>query len=561
MRPAKFGLLPALVVLGFAAHPGCVLAQAAPAAPAASRETATIAAVPSGPEAQAFQAALAAETAALAPELRAAITTFYATRGFEPYWTETADTRGDQLIAALETSPRHALPLRRYDPGALSVLFETSEAEAPVAMKEVAATRTYLSFAQDLAAGILTPSKVDEEISLSPERPRPAALLLELAAAPLPEVLAGLAPKDADYARLMAELARLEGLAQSGAWGAEVSTGPTLHVDEMSPRVREIRSRLTRIGYGVPDAGPAPDRFDAALAETVKAFQRDHGLNDDGAVGARTLRALNAGVDFRLRQVAVNLERLRWSDRTEDARHIYVNIPDYRVTLFDGGQPVWSTRSVVGEAEETRTPEFSDVMSYMVVNPSWHIPDSIILRDYLPQLKQDPDVLARNGMQLTTRSGTEIDPRLVDFSQFGTDSFPFRIRQLPSDDNALGRVKFMFPNEFAIYLHDTPHRELFAKDARAFSNGCIRLQDPLGFAYLLLDGQVENPQAAFAGWLEAGTERQVNLERPIPVHLEYRTVFADTEGVVRFRSDVYGRDAAVFEALEAAGVTFAAAQG
>jgi len=196
-----------------------------------------------------------------------------------------------------------------------------------------------------------------------------------------------------------------------------------------------------------------------------------------------------------------------------------------------------------------------------VVNPTWHIPDSIAKRVYLPQLKNDPNVLANSNMRLFTRAGTEINPRLVDFTQYTSANFPFRVKQNPSAANALGRVKFMFPNQFAIYLHDTPAREYFARDVRALSNGCIRLEEPLELAYILLQGQVPDPAAAFAGWEAAGTERHVNLDRPIPVHIDYRTVFVDDAGAVRYRDDIYGRDAKVSRALEDAGVTIAAAQG
>jgi murein L,D-transpeptidase YcbB/YkuD len=339
-----------------------------------------------------------------------------------------------------------------------------------------------------------------------------------------------------------------------------VPEGPTLHEGESGPRVAALRARLARLGY---DAAPGPrgaEAFDAPLADAVKAFQRDYGLIDDGAAGARTIAALDAGPEARLRQVLVNLERLRWQGHSREARYIEVNIADFSAVLRDGDETPWRSRTVVG-ADQTRTPEFSDTMTYFVVNPTWHIPDSIAKRVYLPKLKNDPNVLANGNMRLFTRAGTEINPRLVDFTQYTSGNFPFRVKQNPSSANALGRVKFMFPNQFSIYLHDTPAREYFTRDARAFSNGCIRLEEPLALAYILLQGQVPDPQAAFAGWQAGGSERHVNLERPIPVHIGYRTVFVDDGGEVRYRADIYGRDAKVFRALEGAGVTIPAAQG
>jgi murein L,D-transpeptidase YcbB/YkuD len=197
----------------------------------------------------------------------------------------------------------------------------------------------------------------------------------------------------------------------------------------------------------------------------------------------------------------------------------------------------------------------------MVVNPSWHIPDSIAIRDYLPKLQRNPMVLKNQGIDLMTRSGTVINPKLVDFTQYTPENFPFRIKQRPSDDNALGQVKFMFPNRFSVYMHDTPHRELFPREVRAFSNGCIRLEKPRELAEILLAGQVPDPDASYDGWLATGKERHVDLRRPVPVHIVYRTAWFDEDGTAQYRADVYGRDAKLIEAMEAKGVAMAAAQG
>jgi murein L,D-transpeptidase YcbB/YkuD len=252
---------------------------------------------------------------------------------------------------------------------------------------------------------------------------------------------------------------------------------------------------------------------------------------------------------------------MRWLHRTPEPRYLFVNIPDFTVRLIEGGRTAWESKVVVGKTHVTETPEFSGVVKYMVVNPTWHIPDSIAIRDYLPKLQRDPMVLKRQNIRLLTRAGTEIDPRLVDFKQYTPESFPFRIKQRPSDDNALGKVKFLFPNQNSVYMHDTPHRELFARDVRAFSNGCIRLQKPYELAEIVLEGQVPDPKARFDELVATGKEKTVTLDRTIPVHIDYRTVWFDDAGAAHYRPDVYGRDAKVFDALEAAGVTLSAAQG
>lgn len=548
MRSAqRFRLIPLLLASMAATTP--VRAEVPAAAPALVAPT---------PAAQAIRDGLPAALAALPDGDRAAVAGFYAARGDAPFWTDAASGRIGALLAALDTSGEQALPRSRYDPAALETAFTTGGDPAAL---EVAAMRAYLRYAADMTGGVLTPSAVDEEIARKRVVPTPDRLLAGLTAGDVPAALHALEPQTPDYRRLLAEKARLEGLARTEAWGPQVSDGPTLHPGETDPRVAELRGRMARLGYLTPGAETPGDLFDPALAAAVETFQRDNGLTDDGAVGARTLAAMNAPAATRLAQVVVNIERVRWMNHDLGNRYLYVNIPDFTVRLIDNGAETWQSRVVTGLAHKTETPEFSGLVRYMVVNPTWHIPDSIAIRDYLPKLQRDPMVLKRQNIDLMTRGGTVINPKLVDFRQYTPENFPFRIKQRPNDDNALGIVKFMFPNEFSVYMHDTPHRELFARDIRAFSNGCIRLQKPAELAAILLTGQVPDPEAAFDGWVAAKSERTVNLERTIPVHIVYRTVWFEADGTARFRPDVYDRDEKVFHALEAAGVTLPAAQG
>ncbi len=512
---------------------------------------------------------LARASSLLDAPLRSDVLAFYAARAHMPYWT--VDDRGGALVAVLRQAGMHGLPMRRYDPDALtSALLLAGPDGSPEA--EMRAMATYLRFARDLASGVLDPAAVDPEITLSPPRPETTDMLARLGTGSLAQALASLEPPSSEYRALIAEKSRLEAAAALADWGPVVEGSGTLRLGDSGPSVAALRARLAARGFPAPteivleaalDAIPVPGdaRFDAGLEAALKRFQSERGLEADGLAGPQTLAAVNEAPDAGVEQVIVNLERLRWMNRDLGQRYIYANIPDYSVQLVEDGRAVYRSRTVVGKSEETRTPEFSDTMTYFVVNPTWHIPDSIAQRVYLPKLKADPNTLANSNMRIFTRSGTEINPGLVDFNQFNKGNFPFRIKQNPSDANALGRVKFMFPNQFSIYLHDTPLRDLFAKEMRAFSNGCVRVENPLELAYLLLEGQIADPAAAFDAWLAAKSERTVNLDRPIPVHLVYRTVFLDEAGAVQRRFDIYGRDAAVFEALEALGVTAAAAQG
>lgn len=506
----------------------------------------------------AFQAGLAAALAEASPEARAAVLQFYADRGDAPFWSG-AD-RAEALVAVLEGAAAQGLPPQRYQPEQVAAALAGRRGD-PAA--EAAAMQAWLSYGRDVSSGVLTPRRVDPEIEVLPRRPTPAALTAALgnasSGAEIAAAAARLAPQSLDYAALVAEKARLEA-AGGDDWGPEVPAGPTLREGDSGPRVAALRARLAARGHAAAGSSD-PAAFDAALARALAGFQADAGLEADGLAGKRTVAALNAGQAAALQAVLVNLERARWTNGVIESRYIYVNIPDFRMRLVEDGRIAFDTPVVVGRAEDTRTPEFSGEMTYMVVNPTWHIPDSIAQRVYLPKLKANPNTLADSGMRIFTRSGTEIDPALVDFKQFSQGNFPFRIKQNPSDDNALGKVKFMFPNQFAIYLHDTPNRALLEKPERAFSNGCIRVKNPETLADLLLAGQVADPAAAFEGWVAAKAEKTVNLARPIMVHIDYRTVFLDASGRLQRRPDVYGRDAEVWQALQNVGVTLPAAQG
>ncbi|MBP7240979.1 L,D-transpeptidase family protein [Amaricoccus sp.] len=533
-----------------------VLAGALAALPVGATETLVPAAAPAvvgapaAPAPSPFRAGLERATAPLDEAERAAILSFYAARGDAPFWAEPGAARLGALEAAIAATAAHGLPPARY----------VLAAPADPAGAEVAAMRSWLALGRDLSSGALNPSKADPEIETRPRRPAPAVLLGLLAGGDVAAAAAALPPQGPGYAALLAEKARLD--AQRGAdWGPEAPAGPTLRLGDSGPRVAALRARLAARGHAATPAPTDPAMFDAGLGAALAAFQAEAGLEADGLAGKRTIAAVNAGPEDALEAVMVNLERARWTNGVFEDRYIYVNIPAYALRMVEDGRTVFETRVVVGKADDTRTPEFSGSMTYLVVNPTWHVPDSIAQRVYLPKLKANPNTLANSNMRIFTRSGTEIDPGLVDFTQFAQGNFPFRIKQNPSDANALGKVKFMFPNRHSIYLHDTPHRELFAKAERALSNGCVRVEDPERLAGLLLAGQVDQPEAAFDGWVAAKGERTVNLARPIPVHIDYRTVFLDHSGVLQRRFDVYGRDAAVWQALEAIGVSLPAAEG
>jgi murein L,D-transpeptidase YcbB/YkuD len=288
------------------------------------------------------------------------------------------------------------------------------------------------------------------------------------------------------------------------------------------------------------------------MDEAVRRFQEEHGLAVDGVVGGATLAEINLSAEDRLGQVVVAMERERWLNIDRGRRHVWVNLADFSAKIVDDGKVTVETRAVVGATPSDRqSPEFSDQMEHLIVNPSWHVPRSIAVKEYLPSFRANPNA---NGHLTIYYRGQPVARDRINWPVVTAGNWPFELKQAPSRSNALGLVKFMFPNQWDIYLHDTPAKELFNRSARAYSHGCIRLQDPFDFAYALLARQTDDPEGLFKSRLDTGRESRIDLDVPVPVHLVYRTAFTTPRGALRFRPDIYGRDRAILAALEDAGV-------
>ncbi|MFV0515460.1 MAG: murein L,D-transpeptidase [Jhaorihella sp.] len=516
---------------------------------------AVLVATPAAAQVTAFKQAVA-EAASADP----AIAAFYRNNGYEPVWTAEGDAaraRRAALLDALSGAGAHGLPLDRYDPGALMQQMRAVRTTRDLGLAEVALSRAFAGYARDVQSGILTPSRVDEGIVREVHHVDTAAQLAGLAAAPGPSAyMRRLAPRTAEYRALMKQKMRLEDLIAGGGWGPAVPGGKYSPGDT-GEGVIALRDRLIRMGY--LDRSVARD-YDGALTSAVQRFQIEHGLDSDGVAGPGTIEEINVAPRERLKSVIVAMERERWLGDDRGDRHILVNLTDFTAKIVDHGQVTFRTRSVVGKNVSThRSPEFSDVMEHMIVNPSWHVPRSIMTSEYLPQLQRNPG--AASHLIITDSRGRRVDRGSVDFTQFNRRNFPFDMRQPPGSRNALGRVKFMFPNKYNIYLHDTPQKALFQRETRAYSHGCIRLADPFDFAYAILDRQTEDPRGYFHRVLDSGRETKVELERKIPVHIIYRTAFTTPRGQIEFRRDVYGRDARIWDALQRAGVALPSVQG
>jgi murein L,D-transpeptidase YcbB/YkuD len=338
-------------------------------------------------------------------------------------------------------------------------------------------------------------------------------------------------------------LAQLRSLAAAKGWPV-LDAGKTLRPGDGSSAVGELRRRLAVSG----DLGPGPDEnslyFDATLTSAVKRFQQRNGLKADGIVGRSTIGMLNVPVEQRIRQVVVNLERWRWLPHDLGTRYIMVNTADFNLKTVKNGRVYLQMRVVVGRPAR-RSPVFSASMTYLVVNPYWNVPRTIAVEDILPELQKDVSYLAQRGIRVFQSwelNAPEVNPATVDWQAYHANRFPFKLRQDPGPYNDLGRFKFMFPNPFAVYLHDTPNRSLFKRVQRDFSSGCIRVEAPFVLANFVLAGDGRWTSDALSEAIENGETRTIRRKRPIAVHLLYMTAWADETGAIQFRRDIYDRD-------------------
>ncbi len=497
------------------------------------------------------------QSVAIAASEDEAIAAFYAARNYAPVWTDAGNAeRRNVLLTVLTRAGDHGLPVQRYDAGALADAFRAARTEGDRGRLEVRMTRAFLDYARDLNSGVLVPKKVDPGIVREiPVRSLESNLAM-LTDADLSGFLAGLAPTAPAYAQLMKAKIQIEAQIARGGWGDALPT-VTLKPGASGEAVVALRDRLVAMGY----LGRSATRsYDDTMEKAVQQFQLDHGLEPDGVLDDSTLAQINVGPEARLQSILVAMERERWINIDRGRRHIWVNLTDFSARIMDDGKETFATRSVIGkDVPDQRTPEFSDTMDYMVINPSWSVPRSITTKEYLPLLKKNPN--AAGHLKIVDSKGRVVDRGAINFGKYTAANFPFAMRQPPSDGNALGLVKFMFPNPYNIYLHDTPSKSLFERETRAFSHGCIRLGQPFDFAYALLARQSDDPKATFHQVLDRGAEAAVRLEQPVPVHIVYFTAFPGAKGKMNYRRDVYGRDGLIFDALMQAGVVLGGHQG
>jgi murein L,D-transpeptidase YcbB/YkuD len=488
-----------------------------------------------------------AEGAALWTETRR----FYAARQNAPAWIHGKAPRPqmDALISAIRSVDAEGLDPALYGLGALEARrreaargFLTKKGFEPreAAALDVWLTYLYMKLASDLADGLVDLSKADSSWQIRPEKFNPLKQLEgALEANRIAESLAELLPTTAQYRSLRDALSTYRAQASKGTWPT-VWTRAKLKPDDRSIHVGAIARRLFSSGdcTVAPASDDRPRVYSGELVECVKRFQRRHGLEDDGVIGASVIAAMNVPIDARIRQIELNMERWRWLPRDLGKRYILVNVPTYHLDVWDEGRIVLSMRVVVGK-KDSPTPIFEDRMTYLVFSPYWNVPVDIVRDETLPALLNDPAFLQRVNMEVIDQSGAVVDPASIDLS----DSAAYRFRQRPGGSNALGLVKFMFPNQYNVYLHDTPANSLFDRTGRSLSHGCVRVQQPEALAAYLLRDQPEWTPEQIAGAMHAGEERTVKLKQQIPVYLGYWTAYVTPENSLQFAPDIYDIDA------------------
>jgi L,D-transpeptidase YcbB len=475
----------------------------------------------------------------------------YATGGYQPLWS--VETQAERFLALIAAATEDGLDPEDYHLARLRRLLADRSGSVPTrAELDILLTESFARFAYNLRFGKANPQEIDDNWNFSRAMITgdPAAWLVRAirgkAVAP---ALESLRPNTPVYRVLKSALAEYRAIAARGDW-PRLPAGPTLEPGMRAPAVAGLRERLAATGLYTPRGGIEQEHYDPDLALAVRAFQRRHGLVVDGLVGPRTRAALNVGVAARIDQLRVNLERIRWVYRDLQDRFLAVNIASFHAAYLEHGRVAWRARVVVGQPYR-QTPIFKATMTHIVFNPTWTVPPTILRQDVLPAMREDQGYLRRKGLQVLDASGQAVDPATIDWQTTLVAGFPYVLRQAPGPDNALGRVKFMFPNPHLVYLHDTPRTDLFERAERTFSSGCIRVERPLDLAALLLALNPGWTEASMADAMAAGRPRRVDLTEPVTVMLLYLTAFADDEGALQFRRDVYDRDGDVLRALDA----------
>lgn len=476
---------------------------------------------------------------------------FYNARRYQPVWvTNNPHSPSlDTALAFIANAGNEGLDSRDYQLHPIRQLQQQSgESLAAASELEVRTTHAVLTLARDLSRGRLTAASADKEWHIAqPAFDAVAFLQQAIKQDRLQQALDDLPPKNPAYQLLKQTLAHYRQLAANHTEWIHIPASSSIRPGDTHPNIPLIRQRIVQAheaddtaGFHITDT--TSERYDNKLVAAIKAFQAQHGLNSDGVIGKNTIRALNIPLDWKIRQLRINMERLRWLPRNMGQRYLLVNTAGFHLSAVEHDEPVLTMRIIVGR-DYRSTPSFNGALSHMVLNPYWNVPVSIATKDLLPKQQSDPAFFTHGGFKIypgNNRNAEPIDPDTIDWRNLKR-GFPYFLRQDPGKHNALGRIKFMFANPFNIYLHDTPSKSLFQRDIRTFSSGCIRLEKPFELAAFALNQ--ENLPEKFSEDLDSGKTITKHLPKPLPIYLVYITAWIDEPGkLVHFYPDIYDRD-------------------
>ncbi|HVX39921.1 MAG TPA: L,D-transpeptidase family protein [Gemmatimonadaceae bacterium] len=461
--------------------------------------------------------------------------------------------RVSALLVALAGADSDGIALGNYPLGTLASALSAVDGKHPTAEQladaDVLLSASFATYGENMLTGELDPAKFGQSWHINPrEEHVDSALVLTMREDDFSDGLKRMRPQDPGYDSLRVAYVQFRNVVARGGWGTVPEGRALKRGDTDSPaRIQALRARLSAEGFLADSGAPAaaanapagtatarasrtgPNVYDRQLAAAVADFQAHHGIVVDSMLGTETVTAMNVPANYRLAEIAANLERYRWMPRTLGSRYILVNVPQFHLDAYDSGQKALSMKVVVGQDyEDKATPVFSDSMEFVVFRPYWNVTPDIAAKEVFPKIAEDPGYLARNNMEVYSDHGQRA------------------VRQLPGPKNSLGLVKFMFPNDFNIYLHDTPNDELFKKDVRAFSHGCVRLEKPAELATWVLGWPMEKVQQAMN---DGPNNHQVNLPKKIPVYIVYFTTYVQG-GQLYFGNDLYERDSTMVDALE-----------
>ncbi len=495
----------------------------------------------------------------LAAEL---LSDFYQKRNYRPVWIGLQGplNRVESLVDAISRVGEEGLIPEHYHLSAIrSLLLEISADRGKRTVRssemltdlELLLSDSYLLLGCHFSAGCIDPVTLEAEWFIHrDELDITSVFERALREGRIQDSLHGLLPRQDEYTKMKQHLIRYREITARGGWPV-IPEGNKLEKRKSDSRVILLKERLVTGGYLSPGQRSSGKLFDSALEQAVIRFQKQHGLDADGIAGRRTLKELNVSAEERARQIELNMERLRWLSGNLGQRYIKVNIADYTLDVVEANKNILRMKVVVGKPF-WHTPVFSETMRYLVLNPEWNVPKSIALEEVIPKIQKNPDYLGKENMKVLRGWGGEeekIDPATIQWADMNGETFRYRFRQDPGPKNPLGTIKFMFPNRFGVYLHDTPSKRLFERTVRSFSHGCIRLEKPLDLAEYVMKKDPKWTRERIVAEIKKGEKKEIRLPEPVTVHILYLTAWVDEDGLLHFRDDIYGRDAKLDEAM------------